>query len=69
MASSTNPIQLPVIDISDPFNAATGREMLAAAVKYGFFYVHGKGSEFTAAQVDSTFDIVCISISNKRTLG
>lgn len=69
MASSTNPIQLPVIDISDPSNAAIGREMLDAAVKYGFFYVHGKGSDFTAAQVDSTFDIVCVPGLDKRTLG
>jgi len=56
--SSTNAIQLPVIDISDSYNTAAGREMLAAAVKYGFFYIHGKGSDFTAAEIDSTFAIV-----------
>ncbi|KAH8696206.1 putative oxidoreductase [Talaromyces proteolyticus] len=56
MASST-PIQLPIINISDPTDAATGREMLAAAVKYGFFYVHSQGSGFSAKEVDSTFDL------------
>ncbi|OKL61469.1 hypothetical protein UA08_03493 [Talaromyces atroroseus] len=51
------PIQLPVIDISDPLNAAVGKDMLDAAIKYGFFYVHGKGSDFSAAEVDSTFEL------------
>ncbi|KAL3707630.1 hypothetical protein TMatcc_005611 [Talaromyces marneffei ATCC 18224] len=49
------PIQLPIIDISDPLNPAVGKDMLDAAIKYGFFYVHGKGSDFSAAEVDSTF--------------
>jgi isopenicillin N synthase-like dioxygenase len=54
------PIQLPVIDISDPLNTAIGKEMLDAAIKYGFFYVHGKGSDFSAAEVDSTFELVSL---------
>ncbi|EED22027.1 oxidoreductase, 2OG-Fe(II) oxygenase family, putative [Talaromyces stipitatus ATCC 10500] len=52
-----SPIQLPIIDISDPLNPAVGKDMLDAAIKYGFFYVHGKGSDFSAAEVDSTFDL------------
>lgn len=52
------PIQLPIIDISDPLNPAVGKDMLDAAIKYGFFYVHGKGSDFSAAEVDSTFALV-----------
>ncbi|GAM35800.1 hypothetical protein TCE0_017f04402 [Talaromyces pinophilus] len=51
------PIQLPIIDISDPLNPAIGKDMLDAAIKYGFFYVHGKGSDFSADAVDSTFDL------------
>jgi isopenicillin N synthase-like dioxygenase len=58
------PIQLPIIDISDPLNPAIGKDMLDAAIKYGFFYVHGKGSDFSADAVDSTFDLVCTSYPN-----
>ena len=58
------PIQLPIIDISDPLNPAIGKDMLDAAIKYGFFYVHGKGSDFSADEVDSTFDLVCTSYPN-----
>lgn len=57
-STSATPIQLPVIDIADPLNPAIGKDMLDAAIKYGFFYVHGKGSDFTAAEVDSTFALV-----------
>jgi isopenicillin N synthase-like dioxygenase len=60
MASTTSktPIQLPVIDISNPLDAAVGKQMVSAAVKYGFFYVHGKGSDFSAQEVDQTFELV-----------
>lgn len=58
------PIQLPIIDISDPLNPAIGKDMLDAAIKYGFFYVHGKGSDFSADVVDSTFDLVCTFYPN-----
>lgn len=54
-----SPIELPVIDIADPLNPTVGKKMLDAAVKYGFFYVHGKGSDFSAAEIDSTFALVC----------
>ncbi|GAB1214481.1 hypothetical protein ATERTT37_003644 [Aspergillus terreus] len=45
------PIQLPVIDISNPNDPAVGKEMLDAATNYGFFYVNSKGSDFAVADV------------------
>lgn len=53
------PIQLPVIDISNPHDAAVGKAMLDAAAKFGFFYVNSKGSEFSPADVDHAFAVVC----------
>ncbi|KAL5362725.1 hypothetical protein BJX96DRAFT_177421 [Aspergillus floccosus] len=51
------PIQLPVIDISNPNDPAVGKEMLDAATKYGFFYVNSKGSDFTVADVKKAFGL------------
>lgn len=52
------PIQLPVIDISNPNDPAVGKEMLDAATKYGFFYVNSKGSDFAVADVKKAFGLV-----------
>lgn len=51
-------IQLPVIDISDP-TAAVGRQMIDAAIKYGFFYIEDNtGQDFDADVVDRAFELV-----------
>jgi hypothetical protein len=52
------PIELPVIDISDPHDPAVGKAMLDAAAKYGFLYVNSKGSDFTPKDVNHAFDLV-----------
>lgn len=59
MSDVTAPIELPVIDISDPHDRAVGKAMLDAAAKYGFLYVNSKGSDFTAEDVDRAFGLVC----------
>ncbi|KAG2416439.1 hypothetical protein HFD88_007654 [Aspergillus terreus] len=51
------PIQLPVIDISNPNDPAVGKEMLDAATNYGFFYVNSKGSDFAVADVKKAFGL------------
>lgn len=58
-AAVAAPIQLPVIDISNPDDPAVGKAMIDAAAKYGFFYVDTKGSDFLAADIDRTFELVC----------
>ncbi|KKK17746.1 putative oxidoreductase, 2OG-Fe(II) oxygenase family [Aspergillus rambellii] len=50
------PIQLPVLDISNPNDPAVGKAMLDAATKYGFLYVDSKGTDFTAEDVQRAFD-------------
>ncbi|KAL4890241.1 hypothetical protein BDV59DRAFT_185115 [Aspergillus ambiguus] len=57
MATVGPPIQLPVIDISNPNDPAVGREMLDAATKYGFFYVNSSGSDFAVADVQRAFEL------------
>jgi hypothetical protein len=59
MAEST-PIELPVIDISNPHDPAVGKAMLEAAAKYGFLYVNSKGTDFTAEDVDHGFELVSL---------
>lgn len=61
MSGTTAPIELPVIDISNPHDPAVGKAMLEAAAKYGFLYVDSKGSDFTADDVDHTFALVLLS--------
>ncbi|KAJ5747473.1 uncharacterized protein N7511_009169 [Penicillium nucicola] len=51
------PIELPVIDISNPHDPAVGKAMLDAAAKYGFLYVNSKGTDFTAEDVDHGFGL------------
>lgn len=52
------PIELPVIDISDPHDPTVGKAMLDAAAKYGFLYVNSKGSDFSSEDVDHAFGLV-----------
>ncbi|CDM30686.1 hypothetical protein DTO013E5_665 [Penicillium roqueforti] len=57
MADTTVPIELPVIDISNPHDPAVGKAMLDAATKYGFLYVNSKGTDFTVEDVDHAFGL------------
>lgn len=58
MADTAAPIELPVIDISNPHDPAVGKAMLDAAAKYGFLYVNSKGTDFSVADVDHGFELV-----------
>jgi isopenicillin N synthase-like dioxygenase len=49
-------MHLPVIDISNP-TLEVGKEMLAAATKYGFLYIDTNGTGFTEEIVDREFAI------------
>ncbi|PWY95886.1 Clavaminate synthase-like protein [Aspergillus sclerotioniger CBS 115572] len=51
------PIELPVLDISNPLDPAAGKALLDAATKYGFLYVDSRGTDFTAAEVDRAFEL------------
>jgi hypothetical protein len=62
MSDTAAPIELPVIDISDPNDPAVGKAMLDAAAKYGFLYVNSKGSDFTVEDVDRGFGLVCTEV-------
>ncbi|KAL1980153.1 hypothetical protein VTN96DRAFT_4584 [Rasamsonia emersonii] len=55
--TTTSPIQLPIIDISNPDDPVVGKAMLDAAIKYGFFYVDGRGSDFSAEEVERIFEL------------
>lgn len=66
MSDTTTPIELPVIDISDPNDPAVGKAMLDAAAKYGFLYVNSKGSDFTVEDVDRGFALVCTEVHSIR---
>ncbi|KAL4785579.1 hypothetical protein BJX76DRAFT_324218 [Aspergillus varians] len=59
MAESTPvgpPIDLPILDISNPDDPAVGKAVLDAATKYGFLYVDSKGTDFAADDVHKAFD-------------
>ena len=56
-ATDGDVVHLPVIDISEE-TLEVGRQMLDAAVKYGFLYVDTKGTLFTEERVDRLFDSV-----------
>lgn len=58
MADTASPIELPVIDISNPHDPSVGKQMLDAAAKYGFLYVNSKGTDFTTEDVDHAFGLV-----------
>lgn len=64
MAAQTNghhvdgeAISLPIIDVSKE-TPETGRQMIDAAIKYGFFYIDCKDIDFNAKVVDGTFELV-----------
>ncbi|PWY84963.1 Clavaminate synthase-like protein [Aspergillus heteromorphus CBS 117.55] len=57
MADSLPPITLPVLDISNPLDPATGKALLDAAATYGFLYVDSRGTDFTAEEVDRAFEL------------
>ncbi|KAL4920418.1 hypothetical protein BDW62DRAFT_176386 [Aspergillus aurantiobrunneus] len=50
------PIELPILDISNPDDPAVGKAMLEAATKYGFLYVDSKGTDFAADDVQKAFE-------------
>jgi isopenicillin N synthase-like dioxygenase len=49
-------VDLPVIDISKP-TLEIGKQMLAAATKYGFLYIDTNGTGFTEEILDREFVI------------
>ncbi|EAL91389.1 oxidoreductase, 2OG-Fe(II) oxygenase family, putative [Aspergillus fumigatus Af293] len=51
------PIELPIIDISNPNDPNVGKAMLDAAAKYGFLYVDSKGTDFAAEDVKRAFEL------------
>lgn len=58
-SNMTRPIDLPLVDISNPDCKAAGKAMLNAAVEYGFLYIDSRTTAFTKADVESAFDLVC----------
>ncbi|OJI96041.1 hypothetical protein ASPVEDRAFT_48316 [Aspergillus versicolor CBS 583.65] len=50
------PIDLPILDISNPDDPAVGNAMLEAATKYGFLYVDSKGTDFEVDDVRKAFE-------------
>ena len=54
------PINLPIIDISNPDDPAVGKAMIDAAATHGFLYVDSRGTDFTAEDVDEAFELVSI---------
>ncbi|KAK2767002.1 hypothetical protein FQN54_006319 [Arachnomyces sp. PD_36] len=50
------PIQLPVINISEP-NPTVGKAMIDAAAKYGFLYIDSEGCGIPVEDVDLAFDM------------
>lgn len=57
------PIELPVLDISNPLDPNAGKAMLDAATTYGFLYVDSKGTDFTPADVKRAFELVSHDLS------
>ncbi|KAL5051814.1 hypothetical protein BDW71DRAFT_632 [Aspergillus fruticulosus] len=56
LTPARTPIELSVLDISNPEDPAVGKAMLDAATKYGFLYVDSKGTDFTAEDVRKAFE-------------
>lgn len=54
---SKDQIDLPVLDISTP-NAQVGRELVDAAVRYGFVFIRNQGSEIPPTEIDQAFELV-----------
>ncbi|EAW13088.1 putative oxidoreductase, 2OG-Fe(II) oxygenase family [Aspergillus clavatus NRRL 1] len=51
------PIELPIIDVSNPDDPNVGKAMLDAAAKYGFLYIDSKGTDFAADDVKRAFEL------------
>ncbi|KAI9793859.1 MAG: hypothetical protein M1816_007111 [Peltula sp. TS41687] len=49
-------IDIPVVDISTP-NAHVGRELVDAAVRYGFVFIRNQGSEIAPTEIDEAFEL------------
>jgi hypothetical protein len=60
----TDPIELPLIDITSSDLDAAGKAMLDAAVRYGFLYIDSRTTVFSSTDVDRTFEMVCLSAQN-----
>ena len=60
--TSGPPIDLPIIDISNPDDPVVGKAMLDAAAKYGFLYVNSKGTDFTPQDVQRAFGLVSFCV-------
>lgn len=50
---------MPVINISTA-SVDAGKEMLDAAVEYGFLYVDSTSTQFDKKTVDEMFELVCV---------
>lgn len=59
MAEVGPPIDLPIINISNPNDPVVGKAMIDAAAKYGFLYVDSRGTDFTYEDVEKAFGLVC----------
>lgn len=55
-ASTNDAVKLPVINISEP-SLQVGKDLLAAATKFGFLYVDTAGTGFSRNNVDAAFEL------------
>jgi hypothetical protein len=55
----TDPIELPLIDISKCDDPEAGKALLDATIKYGFLYVDSRATSFTKFDVEQAFALVC----------
>ena len=56
LGESSRAIRLPVIDISE-FTVKVGKQLLDAAIEFGFLYIDTTGSGFTEVMVDREFEL------------
>lgn len=54
---------VPIINISNPYDPSVGKAMLDAAAIYGFLYVDSQSTDFTVQNVERAFELVYIYIS------
>lgn len=55
--TSTDKVDIPVLDISTP-NAQVGRELVDAAARYGFVFIRNQGSEIPPTEIGQAFELV-----------
>ncbi|KAL3423402.1 2og-fe oxygenase [Phlyctema vagabunda] len=56
--TNDNAVQIPIIDISGSVpEAQVARELVDAAITYGFVYIKNLGKDIPAAAIDKTFEI------------